>query len=98
MALLYGRAGRLTGQHGGFLPGQSVSMRAAAGARLDDVLYVDTRTTVYTAPPAPLADPKKSRIKVASIAGLQCCVPAAKVGLGRTVALYHYSSISYRNR
>jgi predicted amidohydrolase len=65
----------------------TVSMHAEEGAKLDDVLYVDTRTTVYTEPPAPLADPKKSRIKVASIAGLQCCVPAAKVNSSLQLAL-----------
>ena len=65
----------------------SVSMHAEAGAQLDDVLYVDTRTTVYTEPPALLADPKKSRIKVASIAGIPCCVPTAKVNSSLQAAL-----------
>lgn len=65
----------------------SVSMHTAAGAQLNDVLYVDTRTTVYTEPPPLLLDPKKSRIKVASIAGLQCCVPAAQVNSSLQTAL-----------
>ena len=65
----------------------SVSMRPQPGASLEDVLYVDTRTTVYTTPPPLLPDPKKSRIKVASIAGLQCCVPAAQVNSSLQAAL-----------
>ena len=56
----------------------SISMHTTA-ASVDDVLYVDTRTTVYTEPPPLLEDPKKSRIKVASIAGLPCCVSAPQV-------------------
>ena len=65
----------------------SVSMHADANGELSDVLYVDTRTTVYTEPPALLADPKKSRIKVASLAGLKCCVPTSLVNSSLQLAL-----------
>eukprot|EP01050_Picozoa_sp_SAG11_P020225 SAG11_NODE_3373_length_2491_cov_2.115385_1_plen_593_part_10 len=57
----------------------AVSLKPLSAAPLSDVLYADTRTTIYTAPPAAPADPKKSRIKVAAIAGVACCVPEGKV-------------------
>jgi predicted amidohydrolase len=53
---------------------------------LSDVLYADTRTTIYTAPPAAPADPKKSRIKVASIV-IPCCVSKDKVDSALTQGL-----------
>ena len=65
----------------------TVTLTPTAGAdSLGDVLYADTRTTIYTAPPA-LTEPKKSRIKVASIAGIKCCVPASKVNSSLALAI-----------
>jgi len=49
----------------------NISLKPLETATLDNAFYVDTRTVVYMAPPPP-PDPKKSRIKVASIT-ISCC-------------------------
>ena len=69
----------------------AVSLEPKAGgggsSPLSDVLYADTRTTIYTAPPAAPANPKSSRIKVASIAGVPCCVSKDKVNASLALGL-----------
>ena len=54
---------------------------------LDDAVYVDTRTTVYTNAPPVLADPRNYKIKVAAIAGVACCVPSPQVNSSVQIAL-----------
>eukprot|EP01052_Picozoa_sp_SAG31_P011575 SAG31_NODE_658_length_13104_cov_4.409919_6_plen_443_part_00 len=65
----------------------SISINSTSASALSDVLYVDTRTTIFTTSPRP-TDPKRSRIKVASIAGLQCCADAANVNSSLALALH----------
>ena len=65
----------------------NASSRSADTSALADAVYVDTRTTVYTTAPPVLTNPRKYKIKVAAVAGIDCCVPPDQVNSSVHLAL-----------